>query len=205
MNPLPPEGYDFGPAPGHWHLDPIHSCLIFVARYLRFGRVQGTFSDAKGAVMVAEDPLQSKVDVSIRAASVNTGVQARDDHLRSPDFLDVETYPEIRFTSTRLEERSLQKRTFYLHGDLTIHGTTLPVTLECQWAGEAPDYANPEDTYGHFFAGNTQIRLSDFGMGDGGPVPWGGRLVGDTIDIVLELRVQDTDPIHFLRSIGHVA
>ncbi|MBV2364959.1 YceI family protein [Streptomonospora nanhaiensis] len=205
MTSVPPPEEALGPEPGTWHLDPVHSCIVFVARYLRFGRVQGTISDARGAVAVAEDPADSTVEVSIRAASLNTGVQARDDHLRSADFLDVERFPEIRFTSTRVQERSRAKGTFHLDGDLTLHGTTRPVSLDCQWAGEAPDYADPDNTYGHFFAGNGQIRLSDFGVGDGGPVPWGGRLVGDTVDIVLEVRLQNRDPIHFLRSIGHVA
>ncbi|MFC3999746.1 YceI family protein [Nocardiopsis sediminis] len=204
MTSVPPRRGDaIGPAPGTWHLDPVHSCIIFVAHYLRFGRVQGTFGDAQGLVRVAEHPADSKVDVTIRTAALNTGVRARDDHLRSPDFLDAERFPEIHFTGTGLEP-GRARTAFRLHGDLTVHGTTLPVTLDCQWAGEAPDYASPGDTHGHFFAATTQISLAAFGVGDGGPLPWGGRLVGDTVDVVLEVRLQDTDPIGFLRRIGHV-
>lgn len=193
---------EYGPGPGTWHLDPLHSSLIFVAHYLRFGRVQGTFSGADGRVDVTEDPARSSVEVVIDADSVNTGVNARDAHLRSADFLDVERHPQIRFTSTRLEP-GRKRNSFRLHGDLTIHGTALPVVLNGEWVGEAPDYASPDDTYGHFFSATTQISLSEFGVGDGGPVPWGGRLVGDTVDIVLEVRLQDQDPAPFLKQIGH--
>lgn len=194
-----------GPRPGIWHLDPLHSSLIFVARYLRFGRVQGTFGHAWGQVHVAESPEQSSVEIVLSAASINTGVNARDNHLRSPDFLDTETYPELRFHSTKIGPSRRGKHAFKLHGELQIHGTTAPITLNSQWVGEAPDYISPKDTYGHFFSATSQIRLSDFGVGDGGELPWGGRLVGDTVDIVLELRLQDQDPEPFLKQIGHIA
>ncbi|GAA3745781.1 polyisoprenoid-binding protein YceI [Spinactinospora alkalitolerans] len=202
MNP-PQDSDAIGPTPGTWHLDPLHSSLIFVARYLRFGRVQGTFGRAKGLVMVADNPLHSKVDVALEAASVNTGVEARDNHLRSADFLDVENHPELRFVSTGLERSDRGNGVFLMYGDMTIHGTTRPMRLECHWVGESPDYASPDEIYGHFFAAHTRIRLSDFGVGDGGPTAWGERLVGDTVDVVLEIRLQDRDPIDFLRQIGH--
>ncbi|WP_117198174.1 YceI family protein [Nocardiopsis sp. TNDT3] len=192
-----------GPGPGTWYLDPLHSSLIFVAHYLRFGRVQGTFGQAWGRVAVAEEPERSAVEVVLDAASVNTGVGARDAHLRSPDFLDVDHHPELRFASTGLEPGGRNPHAFRLHGDLTIHGTSVPTVLDAQWVGEAPDYASPEDIHGHFFSATTRIRLSDFGVGDGGPVPWGGRMVGDTVDIVLEVRLQNQDPAPFLRQIGH--
>lgn len=194
-----------GPRPGTWHLDPLHSSLIFVAHYLHFGRVQGTFGDAWGQVHVAEAPKQSSVEIVLSAASVNTGVGARDAHLRSPDFLDTDTYPELRFHSTGIEPSRRGEHAFKLHGALHIHGATAPMTLNSQWVGEAPDYSSPEDTYGHFFSATSQIRLSDFGVGDGGEVPWGGRLVGDIVDIVLEVRLQDQDPEPFLKQIGHIA
>ncbi|MGI5120018.1 YceI family protein [Marinactinospora thermotolerans] len=201
---MPQTEESVGPTPGVWHLDPLHSSLIFVARYLKFGRVQGTFGSAEGTVTVAENPLDSEVDVVVEAASLNTGVQARDNHLRSADFLDVENHPELRFTSTRLERRGRARNSFLMHGDLTIHGTTRETTFDCQWVGEAPDYVDQEKGYGHFFAANTEIRLSDFGIGQGDHLPWGGRLVGDTVDVVLEVRIQNHDPIDFLRQIGHV-
>ena len=192
----------FGPAPGTWHLDPLHSSLIFVAHYLRFGRVQGTFGQADGRVHVAENPTQSSVEVVIDSASVNTGVNARDAHLRSADFLDVERHPRIRFTSNGVEPLR-RRNSFRLHGDLEVHGTKLPVVLGAEWVGDAPDLGSPDDTHGHFFSATTQISLADFGVGDGGPTPWGGRLVGDTVDIVLVVRLQNQDPPPFLRQIGH--
>ncbi|GAB3485562.1 YceI family protein [Nocardiopsis coralliicola] len=192
-------------APGTWYIDPAHSCIIFVARYLRFGRVQGTFGDTWGIVRVAEDPAHSAVDVSIRTESLSTGVQARDRHLRSPDLLDTEAYPEMRFTSTALERSGRGRNAFRMHGELTLHGTTRPVALDCRWGGEAPDLQNPDETHGHFFAADTQLALSDFGITDVGPTPWGERIVGETVDVVLEVRLQNTDPTAWLREIGHIA
>ena len=192
----------FGPGPGTWYLDPLHSSLIFVAHYLRFGRVQGTFGRAQGQVHVTDNPTLSSVEVEIDTASVNTGVAARDDHLRSADFLNVENHPKLRFTSTGLEP-SRRQHAFRLHGDLELHGRVRPITLATEWVGEAPDYVSPNDIYGHFFSATTRLSLSEFGVGDGGALPWGGRLVGDMVDIVLELRVQSRDPAPFLQQIGH--
>ncbi|GHC77864.1 hypothetical protein GCM10007079_15370 [Nocardiopsis terrae] len=192
----------FGPDTGTWHLDPLHSSLIFVAHYLRFGRVQGAFGQAEGQVRVAQDPTRSSVEVVIDAASLNTGVNARDAHLRSADFLDVDHHPRIRFTSTGVEPVRRQN-SFRLHGDLELHGTTVPVVLNSEWVGEAPDLGSPDDTHGHFFSATTQISLAEFGVGDGGGTPWGGRIVGDTVDIVLEVRLQNQDPAPFLEQIGH--
>lgn len=184
-----------GPQPGTWYLDPLHSNLIFVAHYLKFGRVQGTLNRARGRVWVAEDPRESKVEVTVNTASLNTGVKARDTHLRSADFLDVERYPEMRFVSTGIETPTDRKaNAFILHGELSLHGATAPVSLDCQWVGEAPHYLGAEHGYGHFFSGSTVLRLSDFGISDGGELPWGGRLIGDEVDIVLEIRLQDSDP-----------
>ncbi|MDS1270289.1 YceI family protein [Lipingzhangella sp. LS1_29] len=193
---------ELGPGPGTWHLDPMHSSLIFVARYLAFGRVQGTFGRARGQVQVPSDPLQARVDVTLDASSINTGVAARDHHLRSPDFLDVATHPELRFVSRRIA-RDGTRTGFRLTGDLTIHGVTNEIVLTGRWVGDAPDYLRYGQAHGHFFTANSSIRLSDFGVGDGGEVPWGGRLVGDVVDIVLEARLQNQDPTEVLRELGH--
>ncbi len=184
-----------GPRPGTWYLDPLHSNLIFVAHYLRFGRVQGTLNRARGTVVVAEDPLDSTVEVTVETGSLNTGVRARDAHLCSAEFLDAETYPRTRFVSTGVEEHADRKaNAFVLHGDLSLHGVTRPVSLDCQWVGEAPHYLGAEHGHGHFFSGSTVLRLSDFVISDGGELPWGGRLIGDEVDIVLEIRLQDREP-----------
>lgn len=200
--PLPDDGKRVGPSPGVWHLDPLHSSIIFVAQYLRFGRVQGTIGKARGVVLVPQDPLDAKVDITLRAASINTGVEARDNHLRSADFLDVDNHPELRFTGSSVEPGRRGPESFVLRGDLTIHGTTRETVLSGQWVGESPDYISPDEIFGHFFTATTQVRLSDFGVGDGGPAPLGARLVGDHVDIVLEVRLQDTDPALFLKQIG---
>ncbi|QVQ50673.1 YceI family protein [Spiractinospora alimapuensis] len=188
--------------PGVWHLDPLHSSIIFVAKYLRYGRVQGTIGQARGVVVVGSELAESSVEVVLRAASVNTGVGPRDDHLRSADFLDVETHPELRFVSTAIEPGRRGTESFVLRGDLSLHGVTREVALSGAWVGESPDYIHPDTIFGHFLTATTRIRLSDFGVGDGGPGPLGVRMVGDEIDIVLEVRLQDADPAEFLREIG---
>ncbi|GLU47479.1 YceI family protein [Nocardiopsis ansamitocini] len=203
MTSRPEEQQRIGPTPGEWHLDPLHSSLIFVAHYLRFGRVQGTFGQAKGLITVSADPFASTVDVTVRADSVNTGVRARDEHLRSADFLDVDAHPELRFVSTGVTAGGRGEGAFRMYGDLTVHGRTQQTTFDCQWVGEAPHYGDHENGHGHFFTATTLISLSDFGIGDGGALPWGGRLVGDEVDVVLETRVQNQDPEPFLRQIGH--
>lgn len=193
-----------GLRPGVWHLDPLHSSLIFVARYLRFGRVQGTFGRGAGTVLVANSPLDSKVEITLDATSVNTGVQARDDHLRSADFLDVARYPELRFVSSGIVPKPRRRHAFALHGELTIRGTTRPISIDGEWVGEAPDHSNPDEIYGHFFTATTHISLAEFGVGDGGATSWGERVVGDRIDIVLEVRLQDQDPRPFMQRLGHI-
>jgi polyisoprenoid-binding protein YceI len=153
---------------------------------------------------VAKDPAQSSVEVVIDATSLNTGVDARDAHLRSADFLHVEDHPRIRFTSTGVEA-SRRRNSFRLHGDLEVHGTKVPVALSAEWVGEAPDLTSPDSTHGHFFSATTRVNLSDFGVGDGGAAPWGGRVIGDTVDVVLEVRLQNQDPAPFLELLGHVS
>ncbi len=111
----------------------------------------------------------------------------------------------MRFTATGLERRGRGPHAFRMHGELTLHGTTRPVSLDCRWGGEAPDLQNPDQVHGHFFAADTRISLSDFGIEDVGPTPWGARVIGDTVDVVLEIRQQNADPTEWLRQIGHFA
>jgi polyisoprenoid-binding protein YceI len=195
-----------GPQPGTWHFDPLHSNLIFIAHYLRYGRVQGAFADAEGRIEVGHDrAANSSVDLVIQAASVTTGVAARDRHLRSPEFLDTERHPDIRFVSTGLDLNRRGRFRFLLHGDLTIRGKPAPVTLDAQWVGESPDHTDPDRVHGHFFAAHTRINRGDFGLGDGGTAPLGGPVVGEHIDIVLEVRLQNRDPTPLLKRIGHIS
>jgi polyisoprenoid-binding protein YceI len=116
------------PPAGTWKIDSAHSSVVAVAKHMMVAKTRGHFGSFNGTLHVGETPEESWVEVTIDAASIDTGVEMRDDHLRSSDFMDVETHPTITFRSTQLEVTG--DDTFLLHGDLTIRGVTQPVTLE---------------------------------------------------------------------------
>ena len=113
------------PTPGTFSLDPAHTRVGFVARHLMVSKVRGAFVEKSGAITIADDPTESTVDVSIVVTSVHTGVDARDNHLRSSDFFEAEEFPTMEFKSTGLTPNGGNE--FTLSGDLTIKGKTLPV------------------------------------------------------------------------------
>ena len=125
------------PEPGDWQLDPVHTSVEFVARHLMVTKVRGKFTGVSGNIHVSDDPLGSWAEVTIDPASVETGDEKRDAHLRSPDFFDVERYPEITFRSNRVEGSSPGH--FKLEGDLTVHGVTRPVALDVEYHGWTSD------------------------------------------------------------------
>src|SRR5690606_3765412 len=112
-----------------WTLDPAHTLVEFSTKHMMITRVKGRFKDVEGQVEIDEaSPDESRVEVRIGAASIDTGVADRDAHLRSADFLDVENHPEIRFESRRVEGAEAEPGDeFEIEGDLTIRGVTRPV------------------------------------------------------------------------------
>ncbi len=98
------DGVEF-PAAGTWALDPTHTRVDFEARHLMVAKVKGHFGGPEGELVIGEDPAQSEARVTIATATIDTGVEQRDQHLKSPDFLEVEAYPEIAFTSTLVRAR----------------------------------------------------------------------------------------------------
>src|SRR5215211_4286832 len=124
------------PAPGHWAIDSSHSSVEASVRHLGLSKVRGAFRSFTGAIDVAERPEGSSVQVSIDAATVDTREPARDEHLRSPDFLDVASYPTIDFRSTKVTGSG---RRWQVEGDLTVRGTTAPVTLDVTFEGLETD------------------------------------------------------------------
>src|SRR3954464_15298146 len=122
---------------GDYTLDVAHSRLGFSARHAMVTTVRGAFKDFEGTAHVdTANPAASKVDLVIKADSIDTGVADRDAHLRSGDFFDVETYPEITFASTKVERDGAG---WTVAGDLTVKGVTKPVTLEFESTGSARD------------------------------------------------------------------
>jgi polyisoprenoid-binding protein YceI len=171
------------PAEGSWSVDPAHSTVEFVARHLMVTKVRGRFSDYDAAITIGERPEDSKVDVTIRAASITTGDPARDGHLVSADFLDVENYPTITFASTGV--RSDGGNTWQVDGDLTVHGVTRPVTLAVEFGGVATD---PWDNTKAFFSAATEFDRETFGLTWNQPLAGGGVLVGKKVRVELEIQ-----------------
>jgi polyisoprenoid-binding protein YceI len=121
------------PVAGVYDIDGAHTSVEFVGRHLMITKVRGRFSDVRGRITIAEEPEQSHVEVEIGAASLSTGNDDRDAHLRSGDFFDVEHYPTITFTSTAVT--ALPDHTWQVTGDLTVRDTTRPVTLQVDFDG----------------------------------------------------------------------
>jgi polyisoprenoid-binding protein YceI len=168
---------------GTWVIDPSHSEVGFVVRHMMVSKVKGRFADVQGTITVAEDVLQSSVDATIGAASIDTRDENRDNHLRSGDFFEVETYPTITFRSTGLRRDGGD---FVLDGELTIRGTTRPVSLDLEFNGVQPNpLAEGKPTAG--FSAETEISRKDFGLEWNVALETGGVLVGDKIKIAVEV------------------
>jgi polyisoprenoid-binding protein YceI len=151
-------------------------------------KVRGRFSKATGTIHVAEDPTDSWVEVDIDAASVESGDEKRDGHLRSPDFFDVEQYPQITFRSTRLEGESPGR--FLVHGDLTVHGVTRPVTLEAEYHGWT---SSPLGDRRAGFSATAEVDREDFGLTWNVAIEAGGVLVGKKAKLDFEIEAIKQD------------
>lgn len=167
-----------------WNLDTLHSNIAFSVRHLVFAKVRGRFATWSGTLALNESDLaQSKVSVSIDAASIDTGTGDRDKHLRSADFFDVETYPNISFTSTRIEAAGGDR--YRVHGNLTIRDVTREVVLDAEYGGSAKD---PWGNDRVAFTASTSIDRRDFGLKWNQALETGGVMVGERVDIELEVQ-----------------
>ena len=168
---------------GTWAIDPVHSEVSFLVKHMMVSKVRGRFDKFEGEIVTAEDPLQSSVTASVDLSSVNTGQEQRDAHIRSADFFDVEKHPLMTFASTGVR---VYGDNFLLDGDLSIRGTTKPVTFKLEVSGFGPD------AYGGTrvgFSATTEITRGDFGVSFNGPVPGvpGGVVVSDKVTVNLEI------------------
>ena len=164
---------------GTWTIDPAHTEVSFVARHLMVSKVRGRFGDVSGTVEVAEDVTASVADVTIQAASVDTGNADRDAHLRGEDFFDVEKYPTLTFRSTSFDGETLT-------GDLTIKDVTKPVTLDVEAGGIGTD---PWGNTKAGFEATTTINRKDWGLTWNAAVEGGGVLVSDKITITIDVQL----------------
>jgi polyisoprenoid-binding protein YceI len=170
------------PEAGTWEIDGAHSLVGFTVRHLMIAKVRGAFTRFSGSIEIGEDALASSVDVRIDAASIDTNEQGRDEHLRSPDFFDVEKHPEWRFVATGV--RKTGARTFDLDGTLTIRDVTRPVTLHAEYNGVAAD---PWGGRRAAFTASTEIDREEFGLTWNQALEAGGVLVGKVVKIQLEI------------------
>ncbi len=164
---------------GTWAIDPTHTEVGFVARHLMVTKVRGSFTDVSGTVEVAEDVTKSVANVVIKTASVSTGTADRDGHLKSADFFDAETYPDMTFVSTGFDGETLT-------GDLTIKGVTKPVTLDVEFNGVATDPWGNEKAG---FEATADINRTDWGLSWNANLEKGGVLVSEKIKLVLDVQL----------------
>jgi polyisoprenoid-binding protein YceI len=171
-----------------WKLDPAHSAVEFSAKHLMISTVKGRITDIEGTIYTDEkDPRNSSVEATLKAVSLDTRTEQRDQHLRSADFLHVEKFPEIRFKSTRIEG---DKESFKLTGDLTIRDVTKPITLDVQFEGRNKDPWGGERVG---FSATGKLDRREFGLTWNQALETGGVVVGNDIKINLEVEAIKVD------------
>jgi polyisoprenoid-binding protein YceI len=169
-----------------WNIDQTHSTIGFSIRHL-FSKVRGRFQKYTGAIQLDDDLSKSWVEVTIDATSIDTGTAQRDTHLRSADFFDTERFPELRFRSSRVEDAGGGR--LRVIGDLTIRDTTREVVLDAEPTGRGMDpWGNERIGY----LAKTSIERRDFGLTWNQLLEAGGVLVGDRVDIELDVQAVNT-------------
>jgi polyisoprenoid-binding protein YceI len=171
-----------------WNIDLAHSGVSFTIRHMVVSKVRGRFAQFSGAVNLDDDDItRSVVEATIGASSIDTGTAQRDAHLRAPDFFDVERFPEIRFRSSRIEKLGDRYR---LVGDLTIRDVTREVTLDVEFGGRAKD---PWGNERMGFLAKGSIDRKDFGLAWNQALDAGGVLLGERVDIELDVQAVKTE------------
>jgi polyisoprenoid-binding protein YceI len=164
-------------------IDASHSSVVFKVKHLAISSVPGRFGDVSGKFSFDPSKIEaSSAEATINATSINTMDPKRDDHLKSADFLDVVKFPSIQFKSTKVEKVS--DTAFNAHGDLSIHGVTKPVVLAVTYGGTAKDPWGKERAA---FEARTTINRKDFGLTWSKTLETGGLVVGDDVQITLEI------------------
>jgi len=166
-----------------WKIDPSHSAIGFSVRHMVVSKTRGRFTKWSGQIRFdPANPAASSVEVTIDPASIDTADAQRDAHLRSPDFFDVEKYPVASFRSTKVEDRGGDR--YDITGDLTIHGVTRPVVLDAVYEGSGKD---PWGVERAGFIASTTIVRKDFGLEWNKALDTGGVLVGEKVELSLEV------------------
>lgn len=167
-----------------WKLDPQHSQVEFSVRHMMISTVRGRFGRVSGVVLNPASPAAASLTVRIEAASIDTGLGARDDHLRSDAFLDAETFPLITYRSTRVDV--LRPGKYVVHGELSIRGVTRDVPL---WVESAGIVVDPWGMQRAGFSATTRINRKDFGLTWNAALETGGVAVGEEVSITLDVEL----------------
>jgi polyisoprenoid-binding protein YceI len=168
----------------NWQIDAAHSAVSLTVRHMVISKVRGRFTkwNAKLALDTA-DLARSSVEVEIDAASIDTGVADRDAHLRSPDFLDAQKYPTLRYRSRRVD--AVSKERLRVVGDLTIRDVTREVVLDVEYGGQGKD---PWGNQRVGFTATASLNRKEFGLTWNQALETGGVLVADRVDVEIELQ-----------------
>jgi polyisoprenoid-binding protein YceI len=164
-----------------WTIDPVHSEVGFSVRHMMVSKVRGRFTKFSGQLVTGADPRQSSVTAEIDLSSIDTGQEQRDNHIRSADFFEVETYPTMTYKSTGIR---VEDGEYVVDGDLTLKGVTRSVPLHLELNGFGPD------PYGGTRAGFTatgELNRSDFNVSFNAPLQNGGVVVSEKIQLQLEI------------------
>ena len=174
---------------GTYTVDPTHSRIGFVARHAMVTKVRGSFNEFEGSgYFDAEDPANSRLQLTIKSASIDTRNADRDGHLKSNDFFDMETYPEITFASTAVEQ--VDDSNYRVTGDLTIKGVTKPITVDFEYTGTAVD---PYQNQRIGLEGKTTVNRKDWGVNWNAALEAGGVLVSEKVTLEFEVSAIRTD------------
>jgi len=169
-----------------WQIDPDHSSFQFKVRHLMVSNVKGDFTKVKGAVTMDDKDISNlNVELTIDAASVNTGHAKRDEHLRAADFFDVTKYPTITFVSKKVMKDGPDR--LKVTGDLTMHGMTREVTVNVE--GPTQEVKDPWGNFRRGATGAARINRKDFGLTWNRALETGGVVVGEDVDIFVEIEL----------------
>ncbi|MGO4493675.1 YceI family protein [Arthrobacter sp. 2YAF22_2] len=174
---------------GQWRFDPAHTRIGFSTRHAMVTKVRGAFNDVDGFITVdAENPERSKVELTVKVASIDTRNADRDQHLRTNDFFDAPRFPEITFVSSRVDQ--VDQGHFIVSGDVTIKGITKEISIPIDFIGVERD---PTGTLRAGFEGSRRIDRQDFGLKWNTALDSGGVLVSDKVTLEFEVSAIKVD------------
>lgn len=168
-----------------FQIDPSHSSVNFSIKHMMIAKVHGAFEKVSGQLTYdSQNPESSSIEANIEAASINTREPARDTHLKSGDFFDVEKFPQISFRSTRVQVKD--EGALLVTGELSIHGVSKSVVLEVE--GPSEELKDPWGNVKMGISATTRIKRKDFGLNWNAALEAGGVLVGDDVNITLDIQ-----------------